>query len=74
LNLAVEQGKEIAAIKANRFTSSDGLSVWQKIAEIQAQLAEKADEDNVPPPEVIRWLERHDREIDRLGGYPGTQP
>jgi hypothetical protein len=52
---------QIIEIRENRFTSQDGLEVWQKIADIQESLALKA-----PSDEVVRWLQRHDKEIDDL--------
>jgi hypothetical protein len=50
---------QVSVISGNRFTSEDGLDVWQEIAR-------KANKSEVPPKEVLRWLERHDSDIRRL--------
>lgn len=62
-----EMTQTIATIEADRFDAQDGLEVWQEIARIREDMAMKANIEDVPPPEVIRWLERHDREIQDLG-------
>ena len=58
----IDHGKRISVIESNRFTSSDAMKVYET-------LAEKADKDSVPPPEVkqaLTRLERDVREIRRL--------
>lgn len=57
---------QIIEVQASRFTAEDGKEVWQEIADIREALGKKADRDEVPPDEVIRWLQRHDREIGDL--------
>ena len=59
---------QIVAIQSNRFTAADGKEVWQEISEIRREMAFKANINEVPPPEVLRWLQRHDRDIEKLKG------
>lgn len=50
---AVDQGKELSAITANRFTAENGLGVWREIAAIREAMPKE-----VPP---IWFIERVDR-------------
>jgi hypothetical protein len=73
----VDQGERISAIEANRFTTKDALDVttaaaasreaiWSEIASIKEALGHKANTEDVPPPQVVRELERLQREIEKL--------
>jgi hypothetical protein len=53
------QAISIAEIEASRFTAADGLAVWQA-------MAEKADKDDVPPPEVLMFMEQTLNALERL--------
>lgn len=58
--IAVE--RRITKIEASRFTTADGMKMYQRIGE-------KADKSNVPPPDVRQMLEllqENDTEIKRL--------
>lgn len=66
----VSHGQRLSTIEANRHTTEDALelnkatakeflAVWQEIATVRGE-ASKA------PDEVIRWLERIERRVDKL--------
>lgn len=68
---------DVASVKANRYTVEDAhldtlktandiLLVWKEISQIKESLSLKINAADVPPPHVVRWLERHDREIENL--------
>ena len=54
----------LGAIDANRFTSKDGLEVWQAIADIRADMASIPRE--VPPAWFIQRVDRIDEALLRI--------
>lgn len=51
LGTSVKVAADIAAIKANRFTSQDGLAVWKAIGEVEKKVAA------MPPRELVREVQ-----------------
>ena len=65
LTQVVEMKADMAGIKANRFTSSDGLEVWKEISCLKETIS-----DGVPPQWLIDRLDHTDdliaSRLDRL--------
>lgn len=61
--ILVQLQKDLAEIKGNRFTSSDGLAVWKEIAQIREQIAKLPNE--FPPKWFIERLDKLEQSMDR---------
>lgn len=62
----------LATIKANRFTSKDGMEVWREISDIKEQMAtEEWVEGRYPPSWLIQRLSNVERQV---GIGPATIP
>ena len=55
--------KDVASIKANRFTSADGLEVWKQIGKIHEVLAAMPQEN--PPEGFVNQVEKLSERMDR---------
>ena len=66
----IDHGQRLTAIEANRYTSQDALiaerAVASQLSDLWRRMGEKADTDDVPPPEVLRRLESLEHLIQRL--------
>lgn len=73
----VSQGERLSTVESAYFTSSDALSeskaqakelldIWKEMAVVKKDLAEKADKDDVPSDESIRWMERLDSRVTSI--------
>ena len=85
LSTIVELKTDMAATKANRFTSRDGMdlekrlgleisSIWKGIASVREAQALKADRSGVPPAEVMRRLSVIEQKLDILMASNGHVP
>jgi hypothetical protein len=61
---ALSNTTRLARIEADRFTSEDGLRVWQEIADIREDMARLPTE--APPVWFVSRIDRIDLEIRRL--------
>ena len=57
----VDHNREIAVMQGNRFTSEDGLEVWQAIADLKAELLTE-----MPPRWLVDRLDRLENKVDAL--------
>ena len=73
----VAHGERLSAIEASRYTSRDAmeaekataaatLATWQEITRLWTAVTMKADATNVPPPEVVRFMDRTEARISVL--------
>lgn len=73
----VSQGERLSTVESAYFTSSDALAeskaqakelldIWKEMAIVKKDLAEKADKDEVPSDESIRWMERLDSRVTSI--------
>lgn len=71
--------ERISAIESNRFTRADALilmqgsaketlQIWNSISEVKASLDNKIEAEDIPSPEVVRWLERLEDRVHDLEG------
>ena len=73
----IDQGNRLTAIESNRYTSADALiaergnaeatyDILIEIGQLRTDIAGKANTKDVPPPEILRWLERLEKRIDLI--------
>ena len=58
--------QRLSLIEGTRFTNEDGRDLWKEYGVLREMLAKKANVADVPPPEVLRRLERLELEIREL--------
>lgn len=58
------QSTEIAVIKANRFTSANGLEVWRAISDVKEQIASLPTE--VPPAWFVGRVDQIEARLERI--------
>lgn len=61
--------RDISSIQENRFTDGDGDSLARDLSDLRAKIETKADKSNVPPPDVLRDIQRLEDAVERLRGF-----
>jgi hypothetical protein len=64
LSTVVTLKEQLAVIQGNRFTSADGLKVWEAIYDIRIKIAQMPSE--YPPKWFVARFERLEHKIDQL--------
>ena len=58
--------ENLGKVQGSRFTDVDGRDLAIEIGRLRAEIQSKANSEDVPPPEVIRWLGRIESRLDDL--------